>query len=114
VSADRWSESALDLVTSRLALLADPTRAHILVALELREANVQELADQLPTTPQNISRHLGILYRSGLVTRRRDGTSVRYSLADYSACRLLDNVLTSLAGQIDELADVVHVARHTV
>jgi DNA-binding transcriptional ArsR family regulator len=113
VSADRWSESVLDLVTSRLALIADRTRAQILVALEQREANVQELADQLPSTPQNISRHLGILYRSGLVARRREGTSVRYSLADYSACRILDEVLVSLAGQLEEQVDIVQAARTT-
>jgi DNA-binding transcriptional ArsR family regulator len=100
----------VELVTSRLALLADPTRVHLLTLLEEREASVQDLADTLSSTPQNVSRHLCILHRSGIVARRKDGTCVYYSLVDYSACRLLDQALASIRGQIDELADVVKLA----
>lgn len=102
-----WSDPLLALVTSRLALLADPTRARLLTLLEQQEATVQQLTDAVSSTPQNVSRHLGILYRSGIVARRRDGTSVYYSLVDYSTCRLLDQTLSSISGQIDELADLV-------
>jgi DNA-binding transcriptional ArsR family regulator len=105
-----WSEPLVHLVTQRLALLADPTRVQLLILLERREQNVQELSDAVITTPQNVSRHLGILHRSGIVARRREGTSVYYSLADYSACRLLDQALASVRGQIDELADLVKLA----
>jgi len=105
-----WSQPAFDLVTDRLALIGDPTRARLLALLEQGEATVQQLSDQLPSTPQNISRHLGILYRSGIVARRREGTTVRYSLADYSACRLLEQTLASISGQLDELADVAKLA----
>lgn len=105
-----WSEPVIDLVTERLALLADPTRVHLLALLEEREASVQELSDRLPGTPQNVSRHLNLLHRAGIVARRKEGTSVRYSLSDFSACRLLDQVLESIAGQIDELADAVRQA----
>ena len=105
-----WSEPLLHLVTQRLALLSDPTRVRLLILLEQREQNVQELSDAVITTPQNVSRHLGMMHRSGIVARRREGTSVYYSLADYSACRLLDQVLASVRGQIDELADLVKLA----
>lgn len=105
-----WSEPLVHLVTQRLALLADPTRVQLLILLEQREQSVQELSEAVVTTPQNVSRHLGILHRSGIVARRREGTSVFYSLADYSACRLLDDVLASVRGQIDELADLVKLA----
>jgi DNA-binding transcriptional ArsR family regulator len=105
-----WTEPLIHLVTQRLALLGDPTRVQLLILLEHREQSVQELSDAVITTPQNVSRHLGILHRSGIVARRREGTSVYYSLADYSACRLLDQVLASVRGQIDELADLVKLA----
>ena len=108
--AQSWTEPLVDLVTRRLALLADPTRVRLLVLLEQREQNVQELSDAVMSTPQNVSRHLGILHRSGLVARRREGTSVYYSLVDYSACRLLEQALASISGQIDELADLVRLA----
>jgi DNA-binding transcriptional ArsR family regulator len=108
--AQSWTEPLVDLVTQRLALLADPTRVRLLVLLEQREQNVQELSDAVTSTPQNVSRHLGILHRSGLVARRREGTSVYYSLIDYSACRLLEQALASISGQIDELVDLVRLA----
>jgi DNA-binding transcriptional ArsR family regulator len=105
-----WSEPVVDLVTSRLALLADPTRVRLLALLEQQEATVQQLSDQMPTTPQNVSRHLCILHRAGIVARRREGASTYYSLVDFSACRLLDQTLASITGQIDELADLVKLA----
>lgn len=71
---------------------------------------MQQLSDQMPSTPQNVSRHLCILHRAGIVARRREGTSTHYSLVDFSACRLLDQTLASIAGQIDELADLVKLA----
>jgi DNA-binding transcriptional ArsR family regulator len=106
----RWSEPVIDLVTGRLALLADPTRVCLLLLLEQGDACVQQLSDKVRSTPQNVSRHLGILHRAGIVARRREGTSVYYSLADYSACRLLDQTLASISGQLDELTDLVELA----
>jgi DNA-binding transcriptional ArsR family regulator len=108
--AQSWTEPLVDLVTQRLALLADPTRVRLLALLEQREQSVRELSDSVTSTPQNVSRHLGILHRSGIVARRREGTSVYYSLVDYSACRLLEQALASISGQIDELADLVRLA----
>jgi DNA-binding transcriptional ArsR family regulator len=105
-----WTDPLVDLVTQRLALLGDPTRVRLLVLLEQREQSVQQLSDAVTSTPQNVSRHLGILHRSGMVARRREGTSVYYSLVDYSACRLLEQALASISGQIDELADLVRLA----
>jgi DNA-binding transcriptional ArsR family regulator len=106
----RRSEPLVDLVTSRMAVLSDPTRVHLLELLEEGDATVRELSDQLPSTPQNVSRHLGILRRAGIVASARDGRSVKYSLVDYAACRVFDHVLASIAGQIDDLSDLVSPA----
>ncbi len=105
-----WSDGVLDLVTGRLALLADPSRVRLLGLLEQGEATARDLADEMTSTPQNVSRHLCILHRAGVVTRRREGSCSFYSLADYSACRLLDQALASVSGQIEELADLVKPA----
>jgi DNA-binding transcriptional ArsR family regulator len=104
-----WSEQLVELVAARLALLAEPTRVRLLALLEEGHSSVRDLADRLDSTPQNVSRHLNILYRAGIIARRRAGTCVYYSLADYSACRLLDQTLSSLSGQIDELSDLVRL-----
>jgi ArsR family transcriptional regulator len=106
-----WSDAVVALVAERLGLLADPTRIRLLSLLRSRDSsNVQELADRMSSTPQNVSRHLNILYRAGIVARKREGMSVLYSLADYSTCLLLEKVLEGISGQIEELADVVKLA----
>ena len=58
------------------------------------EATPQELADTLGLSQQNVSKHLQVLHRSGVVARRPDGTNVCYRLADDSTARLLDDVLS--------------------
>lgn len=110
VAVQLWSDQLVDLVAGRLALLGDPTRIQILVLLKEHESGVQQLADKLTSTPQNVSRHLCILHRAGLVARRREGNSILYSLADYSACRLLEQTLESIRGQVEELVDLVKLA----
>jgi DNA-binding transcriptional ArsR family regulator len=105
-----WSEPVVGLVTSRLALLADPTRVRLLAVLEQGDATARDLAAGMASTPQNVSRHLGLLHNAGIVARRREGACTVYSLVDYSACRLLDQALESVRGQLDELADLVKLA----
>ncbi|HSZ69156.1 MAG TPA: metalloregulator ArsR/SmtB family transcription factor [Solirubrobacteraceae bacterium] len=100
----------MDLVTGRLRLLADPTRVRLLALLEEGEASARDLAAGMLSTPQNVSHHLCILHRAGILARRRDGACTVYSLVDYSACRLLDQALASVKGQLDELADLVNLA----
>jgi DNA-binding transcriptional ArsR family regulator len=93
----------LDLLTRRLEAIAEPNRIRILAHLEQQEATVQQLTDELATTHQNVSKHLGVLRDAGIVMRRRDGNKVWYSLADYSACKLIEHAKASLTGYVEEL-----------
>jgi DNA-binding transcriptional ArsR family regulator len=102
------SPDLLDLVARRLRVIAEPTRMRILALLERGEASVQELTDELPTTHQNVSKHLAALLQAGIVSRRREGSWVRYSLADYTAYRLIEHAAAGFAGHIDELAEITH------
>ncbi len=75
--------------------------------LEQREACVHELADELGATHQNVSHHLGALYRDGVLARRKDGTTVFYALSDYTALRILEQTLASVSAQVEELGELV-------
>ena len=97
----------LERVTRRMHVLSDPTRLRLLFALEEHEACVQELADELGLVHRNVSHGLNLLYREGLLSRRREGTLVVYSLADYSACRLVAQATASVTAQIEELGDLI-------
>lgn len=100
------SEPFLDFVARRMQAIAEPNRMRILKALEQREATVQDLTDELATTHQNVSKHLGILYQSGIVSRRKDGTKVWYALADFTACKLVEDAAASATGFVEELATI--------
>lgn len=52
--------------------LADPTRRAILARLAKGDASVTELAEPFDMSQPAISKHLKVLERAGLITRRRD------------------------------------------
>src|SRR5438445_13852871 len=54
------------------AALADPTRRAILARLASGEASVMELAEPFAISQPAISKHLKVLERAGLISRRRD------------------------------------------
>jgi len=54
------------------AALADPTRRAILARLAQGEASVNELAEPFDMSQPAISKHLRVLERAGLISRRRD------------------------------------------
>ncbi len=53
------------------AALADRTRRDIVARLSEGEATVKELAAPYPMSLQAVSQHIGVLERSGLVSRSR-------------------------------------------
>ena len=55
------------------AALADPTRRAILATLARGEASVMELAEPFDMSQPAITKHLGVLERAGLITRRKEG-----------------------------------------
>lgn len=55
--------------------LADPTRRAILARLADSDANVAELAAPFRVSQPAISRHLKVLERAGLISRRRRATA---------------------------------------
>jgi hypothetical protein len=62
----------IDPLSTTFAALADPTRRAILSRLAEGEATVNELSAPFDVSLQAVSRHLKVLERAGLITRRRD------------------------------------------
>jgi DNA-binding transcriptional ArsR family regulator len=61
--------------------LADPTRRAILARLAQGETSVKELARPFPISAPSITKHLKVLERAGLITRRFDYAQPRCELA---------------------------------
>ena len=60
--------------------LADPKRLMIINELDDRELSVSDLCDALGLPQSNVSQHLAVLRDRGVVSSRRVGTSMLYSL----------------------------------
>src|SRR3970282_1171046 len=75
------------------AALADSTRRAILAQLTFGEASVTELARPFAMSQPAISKHLGVLERAGLISRRRD--------AQRRLCRLRARPLAEASGWLE-------------
>ena len=91
---------ALEEVAGYFQVLAEPTRLRILNILREGERNVGDLAQMCGYTAANVSRHLPLMSKNGLVTREGRGTSVYYRFADESVYALCDLVCDNIARQI--------------
>lgn len=73
-----------------LAALGHPNRIRILMHLRGAVKCNCELAPQLGLEQSNLSRHLKILERAGVLTSRREGLRVQFKVADERILQILD------------------------
>ena len=95
---------ALHEVAAYFQTLSEPTRLQILNHLRDGERNVGELAQLCGYTAANVSRHLAMLTKHGMVARESRGTSVYYRIADHQIYALCDLVCGSIARQFEQTA----------
>lgn len=95
---------AMEEIAAYFQVLAEPTRLQILNLLRSGERNVSELAQLCGFTTANISRHLTMMSKHGLVKREGRGTSVFYRIADPTIYALCDLVCGNIARQLERSA----------
>lgn len=79
------------------SVLSTPVRLHIISVLCGGEKNVGQLLQSIDVAQPNMSQHLNIMYRAGLVGKRRQGSQVFYRIADQSAVKVCRAVCTQVA-----------------
>ena len=75
--------------------LADPKRLCVLESLAEGELSVRDLSTTAGCQVPNMSQHLAVLRSAGLVSTRREGSTVFYRLADprvLEAYRLIQTI----------------------
>ena len=70
--------------------LAHPIRIRIVDCLRGGEKGVSELSEMLQLEPANVSQQLAVLRFRNIVTGRKSGSSVFYSVSDPALFKLLD------------------------
>jgi ArsR family transcriptional regulator len=96
--------------------LAHPARIRVLELLSQRDHQVAQLLPEVGIEAAHLSQQLALLRKARLVTSRREGTAVIYSLTSPAVAELLvvaRTILTEvLSGQVELLADLqAHPAR---
>jgi DNA-binding transcriptional ArsR family regulator len=86
-SMRRLSREHVSLIANRAHALAEPARVRMIETLSRGDQAVGQLATALGMQQSTASKHLQVLFRAGLVERRRVASAVIYSVA---ATELLD------------------------
>ncbi len=106
------SQREKDALFEAIALMgkafASPRRLELLDLLAQAPRTVDELARASAQSTANTSQHLQALHAAGLVTRAREGTSVRYALAGDQVLALW---LALRDASVSQLANVERAAR---
>ena len=93
VNQDEVFDKAADL----FAVMSTPIRLRIISALCQGEKNVGQLLENIGVAQPNMSQHLNILFRSGVLGKRRQGAQVFYRIADDTAAKVCRAVCTQVA-----------------
>jgi DNA-binding transcriptional ArsR family regulator len=108
------NERTLEMVAERFRVLGDPLRLRLLQAMGSGELSVSELVTHTETSQANVSKHLGMMLRAGLIRRRKEGLKVFYAPADPSVFKICDLVCGSLQDRLArELSDLGGTASAT-
>lgn len=81
-------------------VFTSPKRLEVINALRSGEKSVGALVKELRISQANLSQHLGILREKGVVSTRREGTTVYYTLAFPKIIKAFDIIREMLMERI--------------
>jgi ArsR family transcriptional regulator len=87
-------------LTSIGQAIADPTRVRIIAALRRGELCVCELVDALEISQSTLSSHLQVLRQTGVVSTRKEGRWIYYSLTNQKK-GLIEAIFSHIQPQLD-------------
>lgn len=93
---------AFAVAAELFSVLSTPIRLQILSSLCDGELSVTQILEKVETTQPNLSQHLAILYRHGVVGKRKEGTQVLYSVQSEKAVALCRSVVTQVAIELED------------
>ena len=88
-----FDDTHVEIAAEIFAMLADPTRIRIVLALREDELSVSQLTEAVDRSQAAVSQHLAKLRGGALVTTRRDGVTVFYGQPDEHVAALVSNLL---------------------
>lgn len=101
-AADKVAAQIVEGAADIFGLLSAPVRLRIVLELHSGEKSVGELLDVVHGRQPNMSQHLSMMCRAGLLARRKQGAHAYYSLANdsaVSACRIICEQVAERSGR---------------
>ena len=86
----------MSVASQTFRALADPTRRQILQELRDQELSAGEIAAHFTISFPSVSRHLSILKGADLVSERRDGNRILYSLQPETIASVVGDFLSAV------------------
>jgi DNA-binding transcriptional ArsR family regulator len=90
--------------------MANPLRLAILYFLKGEEKTVNELAELVGASQSNVSQHLAMMRQRDIVTTRKEGSNVYYSVANpkiNQACDMVREVLLEQLKQKQKIVEAI-------
>lgn len=75
-------DQVMEQVARCFSVLGELTRLRILRSVCHEEKCVADIVVEVGSSQTNVSRHLGVMHRAGILARRRTGSLIYYSVAD--------------------------------
>lgn len=99
-------DAVFESVARYFALLSEPTRLRIMHVICQDEKSVNQIVEETGATQTNVSRHLGMMYQGGVLSRRREGSQVFYRVSDASFTDVCRTVCVRVVAELDGDKDV--------
>jgi len=99
------------LTADFLKSMAHPVRVEVLKMLAPGERCVCELVENMDVEQSNLSQHLAVMKRQGLIEARKEGTKVLYRVSDPSVLAVLQSVEAALGAQLSRSQDILRFLR---
>lgn len=93
----------LALEADLLKVLGHPVRLRVLQELQREETCVCDLIEVTGVEQSNLSQHLKLLRKHGVVATRRDGTRVMYRLTNPGVMRIVEAAVTAVQAHLDQM-----------
>ena len=107
---DEGKIEVLELQAELCKSLSNPKRLHIIQELRGGEKTVSELSEVLGLKQSNTSQHIAILRRIGIISPRKEGSTVYYKLVNpkiAEACDLVHEVIAEQLRNRQRLSNLI-------
>ncbi len=100
-------KSAEEMIANMLKAMAHYNRIRILQSLCSGETCNCELGPELKLEQSNLSRHIAILVRAGLIVARKEGVKTFYSVDDPTVYKIIDLAKQVVVKQLEHQVSMV-------